>query len=499
VDEISATDLSIRARIPVAQPIGIDGSLDGSRLYVGTDAQSVATIDPVTAQVIATTFLPGFDAPRIPLVLNNGNVLLISGPPGQEQDFVGEGTNGILWNPATNVFQTPPSAGLFAAGPIARSADGSKVVVGGFSYPSQVAVYDTATNAFVVSASFPNPIVAVAANSNGTQFAATDQHTMYFFDGKMAQIGSVSIAADLYGMAYTADNRYLYGRWAGPGNPRLFVLDATQFQIVGYVPGPFSSFAPFPVGQNQNGNLIVIDPSNAGVGLMPFNPLSTLDAGPTYPPYPQWTPGQAIPGQSISTELSGNGFETGQEVFFGSVGVAIDSLVTGPGGQVTVQAPALNAGPVNVVFQFPDGWNMLLPQSFSYGPTALQLTESEGPPGSPITLIGYGFNFPLSQLQVTMGGKRAILYSTSTTSGITTSYPADQVTFFAPSGLYGPVDITLNTPVGSATIHNGFQYTQKAAVFPTPANLSQVIYDSTRNLVFATSGNARRLIRLKLP
>jgi hypothetical protein len=491
VDEISTGDWTVRARIPVVKPIGLDASPDGSRLYVGSEVQTIATIDPVKEQVIATASPPWFQAPRIPLVLNNGEILLISSTPGSQEDFIGEGSNAMMWNPSTGTFQDRSLGTPFARGPIARSADGSKVIVGTYGVPSQIAVYDVSTDTFVYSNALANPIVSVAANSNGTQFAATDGHGLIFFDQNLSQIGSANVPVDFHGMGYTPDNHYLYGPWAGNGNPRLFVVDTSSFQVAGYIPGPFSSAAPIPFALDQSGSLLVVDNGGGqggGVALLPFQPLPTLGNGPGYPSYPRWSPGQAPVGQSISTQLLSNGFETGMEVFFGSVGAAITSLVPGPGGEVTVQTPSSGSGVESVLFQFPDGWSTLLPDSFSYGPTALQLTASGGPPGAPITLFGYGFDFPVSQVQVTMGGQPAPIYSAGPIE-LSTIFPFDQITFFAPPHPSGPVDITLNTPLGTATIHNGFRYPQNTVIFQTPSNLSQIIFDPKRKLLYATSGN----------
>ncbi len=491
VDAISTADLSIEARIPVAKPYGIDASSDGKRVYVGTSAQTLAVIDPAQLQVIENVAPPNSLASWFPLCLGN-KVLLTAQSPNVAPDLLSRGGQLILWDPSSNSFQDITA--LFpATGLVSRSGDGSKLLVADNSTRSTLSIYDVNTGKVIqANEQLPaNALVAVAMNSNGTQSVVTEGHQLFFYDQNLKQINtmSVNVAVGYWGMSYTPDDRYLYAQWTGTGNPRILVVDATNFQVTGFIPAAFSPNNPIPLTLDDSGNLLVA--ANGGMGAIPFQPSLTLGTGPTFPINPLWNPGQASPGQSVQTQLNSTGFEQNMQVYFGSMGVSTISVVTSSYGPLTVQAPALSTpGPVNTVLQFPDGWFNLLPNAFSYGPTALQLTPTGGPAagGNQVVLYGYGFNYPPSQLQLTVGGKPAAI-SSSGASNISDTFPVDSATFTIPPGNPGFADVTLTTPTGNVTLHDGYEYLQTATIVPATSNLAQIIFDSKRNLVYASAGS----------
>jgi hypothetical protein len=492
VDAISTNDLSIRARIPVPKPYGIDASSDGKRVYVGTSAQTLAVIDPAQLEVVENVVPPNSQASWFPLCLGN-KVLLTGQAPNVAPDLLSRGGQLILWDPSSSTFQD--ITGLFpATGLVSRSGDGSKLLVADNSTRSTISIYDVATGGVIqANEQLPaNALVAVAMNSNGTQFVITEGHQLFFYDQNLKPINTVSVnvAVGYWGMSYTPDDHYLYAQWTGVGNPQILVVDATKIQIAGFIPAAFSPNNPIPLTLDQSGNLLVA--ANGGMGFIPFQPSLTLGAGPTFPVNARWNPEQTSPGQSVQTQLTASGFEPDMQVYFGLTGVSTLSVVTGSYGPLTVQAPGLTVpGPVNTVLQFPDGWFNLLPDAFSYGPTALQLTPASGPAagGNQVVLYGYGFNYSPSQLKLTVGGKPAAV-SSSGANNISDTFPVDSATFTMPPGNPGFADVTLTTPTGSVTIRAGYEYLETATVVPATSNLAQIIFDSKRNLVYASAGSA---------
>ena len=57
LDVISSIDLSVKARIPVPVPAGIDQMADGATLVIGTEVQELVTVDENTFAVTITSLL----------------------------------------------------------------------------------------------------------------------------------------------------------------------------------------------------------------------------------------------------------------------------------------------------------------------------------------------------------------------------------------------------------------------------------------------------------
>jgi hypothetical protein len=56
LDVISSQDFSIKARVPVPQPVGIDQMADGKTLVLGTASQQIVTVDEDTLMVTQHPF-----------------------------------------------------------------------------------------------------------------------------------------------------------------------------------------------------------------------------------------------------------------------------------------------------------------------------------------------------------------------------------------------------------------------------------------------------------
>jgi DNA-binding beta-propeller fold protein YncE len=62
----------------------------------------------------------------------------------------------------------------------------------------------------------------------------------------------------------------------------------------------------------------------------------------------------------------------------------------------------------------------------------------------------------------------------------------DQVKITVPPGNPGPADIVVTTPVGSATVVSGFHYLQSVQSFAVSSTLGQVVYDHSRQRLYAS-------------
>ena len=110
LDVISGRDFSIRARVAVPQPWGIDQMADGKTLVLGTAAQELLTVDEDTLSVAQhlygavgnssfTLFFPNVVA------MANGKVLVIGQEEGIDSSNILEGGQYLYeWDPNANSF-----------------------------------------------------------------------------------------------------------------------------------------------------------------------------------------------------------------------------------------------------------------------------------------------------------------------------------------------------------------------------------------------------------
>lgn len=207
------------------------------------------------------------------------------------------------------------------------------------------------------------------------------------------------------------------------------------------------------------------------------------------------TPPQGAVHSPQATSLTAAGGITAQsQVYFG---VPPGSPQATPGTNVTPSPPtslqvtppnAQFAGVVNVTVTNPDGSVGIAADGYSYGSNVLWMPTNSGPAGggTSVTIYGYGFAFQQDQIQVTVGGKPASVTNASAYPGISPfPFPMDRVTFTTPAGTPGAADVVITTPVGSATIAGGFHYFQNAQSFPVSSTLAEIVYDKSRQRLYA--------------
>ena len=170
------------------------------------------------------------------------------------------------------------------------------------------------------------------------------------------------------------------------------------------------------------------------------------------------------------------------------------NLMVTPPASIQVAPPSgQTAGAVNVTVANPDGSFRIAPDAFSYGSTILNVSANSGPAtgGTSVTAYGYGLAFDQSQIQVTVGGRAAAV--TRVVAGLTSSgllFPRDQVVFTTPPGNPGSADIVITTPAGAAASARGFHYLQDVGSYNASSALTQLVYDRTRQRLYAADGGS---------
>lgn len=499
VDVLSGSNLAVQARIPIAQPFGIDQMPDGNTLVVGTYTQGFYTIDentlavthylaPNLSQQQSTTVL------LIPVTMTNGKVLFMGKDIGAGgADIYIYGAQSIIeWDSGTGTFTTRyyvPYLSL-EIDDLKRSADHNWAVYAA----DKLYIYSSANDNFTSSvdplnnASFG--VRDVAANPNGSQFAVVSAFSVSFYDGSFNALGTAGVdqtsglVFQNNNAQYSADGGLLYWELSSAGSI-VDVLNTSSFTEVGHIITDFGTQTQFAA------NLLSVSSSKAaflaadqGIGELDcsspltdtLNFVGAVGANPFVVPL----------NESSQVTLNSGGLPSGTSVTFGGV---LAPVVSTENNNYVVQVPASQvAGPVNMVFTQSDGETFTLPQNFVYGVDVAAPTSTLVPPiGNPVlNLFGYGMlNGPFAAPTITVGGQTVQNAAVNTQA----NYILQELFLQIPNGIAGPADITVTSNNGTDTLKAAVTYIPFAEIIPTNSNLVQLLYDTHRSLLYALESN----------
>ncbi|QIG45063.1 hypothetical protein G5V58_21905 [Nocardioides anomalus] len=192
-------------------------------------------------------------------------------------------------------------------------------------------------------------------------------------------------------------------------------------------------------------------PGSVNVVVATAGGSASLAAAYTYlatPTLSAVTPGAGPTGGGTAVILTGSGLRPGMTVRFGGTAATLVGAAD-DGTSATVTTPAHPAG-VADVFVATAGGAGSLPGGYEYvaAPDLDALTPDEGPAGGGqgITLSGTGFR---PGMVVSLGGTPATMVGTPTSTTVTVTTPAHPA---------GPVDVTVTTPGGTATLSAGYTF-----------------------------------------
>ncbi len=508
LDVISPATRQVTATIPVPNPSGMDLSLDGTLLRVGSGVQQIVAVDTASLQITSRTnvtpFVQGGATYSIPALLastTNGSVLvgmtLNSDPPAY---FLEQ------WDPNTGTF-TPRSAPGVSAwiNRMVRSFDGSKVLVVDYGTDLNMAVYDSATDSFPSSGQSPvGQVMYSAASPTQNRFAVMGTNGIAVMDAQLNTVATTTAGLSqnvniIYGIVFSPDGTKLYlVNLYGQTLPLIEVYDAQTLTFIGEAPAfqtaipyfaafPFANELATPTAVDSTGRIISL--FSHGIVLDDPANLQNLISLPVVPGIGQIGPANEAPlNAPLATTLGQEGFSVAPDVWFDNAR-ATNIQLSGP--QVTLTAPAsATAGIVNVKAVTPDGWFSFTPQGFSYGTEIYYLGGSAAGAsgGATLDLIGHGF---LTNTSVTIGGQPAQIQS-STQYASQTPFPfvgIDHLRVKVPAGTPGAADVTVTSASGSATLSKAFQYLPGVTDYPSPDTFTFVLYDSGRHRVYLSAGD----------
>ncbi len=499
LDVISGVDLSVKARVPVPQPWGIDQMADGKTLVLGTQAQEILTVDEDTLAVTPHPYAAirnyffGLFFPNV-VALANGEVLIIGMEQGiNSSNIVEAGQYLFGWNSTTNTFRqlepTSQNSFLFEIDSLARSADHKWAVFAAdqfYLYSSDSSGFTTVPLATVNPPQNDYGVRGYAMNADASVIAVASAQQVTFLSRSFSVLGIVSIPSAFQtsrsAVQFSANGSRLYLEYALP--LAMEEIDTTMYSALGYV-----SATVLPDNDNLE-RMLTSDAEgrayiaiNGGLRVVQLSQLPVPN--PPLAPFPGSScpsPNAVLPlNQSQQVQLLNQ--PTNMQVW---VGGQPASLVSNP-PYTNFNIPASSVpGPADIECADSSGNIAVVADGVSYGVQPVGFSADLLPPmgNPPAYLFGYGF-FTSSQgaaPTVTVGTKASASLSAITGYGLGT---LEGEGFRVPSGNPGAsVDIQISSSGGSGTLPSVATYYPSPTIVPATGVL-QILYDSHRNLLYA--------------
>ena len=486
---ISSDQHTINARISVPGAFAMDLSPDGTRLVVGSgnstlggaEVPMLTLIDTSTLQIVGRYQVPLLDQARgvtIPFSLvwtSNGTVLIAAQM--NATTFFGL----IQWDPAQNTFWSRPLPDpSVEAESLARSADHSKVLINDSSTSgAHLVLYDANTDGFVATGFADGFYTAVSPD--GTLIAVEGVDRLFLFDSGLNPLQTLLINSYGQKPMFSADGKSLY---VSQGQS-YWVYETTTFMPLGQIPA-------FGATSGTNASLDGIDDLGELFGALDrgvaFNAFPISSKPPSsQPSISGVAPSSGSTSSPRSTTINGAFFVANSAVYFGNQPAT--AVTISSSNVMTVTPPSsTTTGPVDVTVETPDGGVAIAEQAYTYGPYILYLQNNAGSTagGSSLQVLGYGFDFDPSQIQLTIGGRPAQITNVSSILISPFLLPIQRIYANSPSGPAGAANVTVTTPSGSTTLHDGFYYYSFSA--PTGATATgEMVYDSSRQVLYVTN------------
>ena len=496
IDVFDAASEVEMGTISVPGAWGIDVSPDGTKLYAGTLIGDLYLADPGAMQVTniypAQGIGPGGYAATGAFVLADGRLALLGGGFGG----VDGQTSFAIWDPVTNSL-TVIGAPIQNIGAFALSGDRTKVLLASIGENGPLSSYDPSTNQ-TATTSFAGFLKEIISTPDGKRFFAIEGETVGVYDAAtVQQLGSFQgPVSGISSAAMSTDGTTLF---VVDISSDLVAYDTTSFQEKGWVPNYQISDVQqtiVPGAVDETG--LIVGPIGHGVA---FADGSQIQPGTLSPqiglgfPTPDAGPvkgGTAIQVTTSSGVQNISTFPGLTQAYAGNSQLVNVSYQSTQGNSPTIAGttPGANAsGVVDFTAIFSNNNVGIMPESFSYGPTIVEVVSNaataEG--GATGALIGYGLGQQTSDVQVQVGGTPATVTAVfSTVPYEPYPFPVEALEFVVPPGTPGTaVDITVTNADGSVTAGKSFYYASATTQFPLPnAVLQAGIYDSHRNVYY---------------
>jgi hypothetical protein len=436
VDVLSTSDYHMIHSIAVPSPSTLDISPDGTTLAVGTSASHIFFFNTATFAKTNDIVFPGAALGITAFLYTaNGNAMIRAA----EGLSTGGGIT-AYWNSTSNAFQNVsnaenPTKSIYSpTGPLARSGDYSRIILGDASSGGALQVIDGNSGQILWALGGPygtdsggsgygGYIDALAVNKDGSRYAVCVEVPGF---GPYLLVLNSSFD-EVYqdedgciGMTFSGDGQSLYRNVSVDSTSDVQVLDMTAFTARN-VP-TYSTSYMFWEASDTSGMVYGVGPQ---IGA------------------PQG----------------------GSEVLW----IALD----------TTSSTAPPIPPANDSLQ------------------VIRIIDNIGSPqgGDSIRMICTGVG---SSATVTIGGAQAKNVSITTIGDSTppsAGLPNElMVTLTTPAGTPGPADVVLSSNGSMTTVSKGFQYANSSTVFPFATSPNFLVFDSLRNRLYAAHQNQVEVI-----
>ncbi len=506
VEVFSSTTQSRTAQISVPGVSSVDLSPDGATVWAGSVTERVFAIDTSSLQVRASYTVPPlapipstvFDLPEEVLALAGGKFLLRLRQGAAAEALL------ALWDPATNapIDLTPGEPQLFqnGLGAVARSGDGSRVLVGASDSSGELALFDS--NGNVVAG--PRVLGAgtlpmLAANANGTAFAVTltsnGSAQLYLLDASLNPVAG-PLATSATSLVYSRDGTMLYAAQPAALSPVIDIFDTHSLTLLGQVPDVALQVVGSQI-EDVDSTQLLFALGNRGISFVDAaNPLSLQGAAPAFAAAPASAPSEGPMAGGTALSLDGANLTAIAQVRVGGQN-ATGVVLTGASQLQATSPGAVSPGAANVFAYFSNGWVAAAADAFSYGPQILQILPNAGANtgGETVRIYGYGFGSDATKISVKFGTSAAVVQSVQNVAGISAalaldaSYPfsLECVTVKTPAGTAGKADLVISAPSGGATATKSYQYLQNEQFFEKPGLYKFIAYDQKRQRIYLSN------------
>ena len=508
VDVLNGGDLSIRRRIVVPQPFGIDQMADGKTLVVGTFTPGIYLVDEdtfVVSRHLAPTGHTLADTLEllVPVAMANGKVLVLGKEPFTYVDYIFGGQRIVQWDSATDLFTTV-SPGLPDIFNLARSADHRWALLSS----DHVYLYSSDRDDWISSSNYSPRTSRVAVNADGTQFAVLDYDgtllapVFRLYDQQLNLLGQIVLSeAPIYGQAlYSPSGNRLYSLDQGGADhvatPMIEVSDTASMSSSGLI----NAGIPYATDNVQTHPvLLAVTKDNRAYLAISGGYVVDLDCsapkadGTLVPNYLR-SPSPSAISLAADVPVVFSVVTKMPNATFGFNGQPATSQTrSSDGSRITVHPPqSWMAGPASISMALADGESFVLPQGFVYGASLTGLSATIAPSTGSPQIYAYGFgllNSDGSAPAVTVGGVSIV----GVTGGNTDKGTLQYLRFRVPSGLSGGATATVTSSGGTATLSNWLTYTESTNVLQASGVL-QLIYDEQRNQVYALKATSVEIL-----
>ena len=288
---------SLQSVIDAPGACSVDLSADGATLWVGTNTEELLAVSTSSLQVVARDRMAGlspipgvvFNRPREALALGSGKLALRLRQSSASESLL------ALWDPASNtatdLTSRAPAVFQNGLGVMARSGDRTLLLAAANDASGEAVVLDGNGNLVGgPQALGAGNIISVAANSNGSRFAAVINpaggQQVTLFDGSLNSLGSYS-TTNAAGIAFSRDGQTLYVAEVFGNGRVITALSTSGLQKLGQISDLAVQGIPTAIEEIDDSQLAwgrgnrgvgVIDVSSPGVLPLPAPTLASAPA-----------------------------------------------------------------------------------------------------------------------------------------------------------------------------------------------------------------------------